>query len=96
MRAYEMMVILDPTIEERSVGTQMEKVLKQVTEEGGTVEKIDVWGKRHLAYEIQKHTEGIYVVINMVTTPEVATEIDRRLGLNEAVLRTKLLRTDAK
>ena len=58
MRAYEMMVILDPTIEERSVGTQMEKVLKQVTEEGGTVEKIDVWGKRHLAYEIQKHTEG--------------------------------------
>ena len=96
MRTYEMMVILDPTIEERSVGTQMEKVLKQVTEEGGTVEKIDVWGKRHLAYEIQKHTEGIYVVINMVTTPEVATEIDRRLGLNEAVLRTKLLRTDAK
>ena len=96
MRTYEMMVILDPTIEERSVGTQMEKILKPVIEEGGSVEKIDVWGKRHLAYEIQKHTEGIYVVINMVTTPEVATEIDRRLGLNEAVLRTKLLRTDAK
>lgn len=96
MRKYELMVILDPTIEERAVGTSMEKILRQVQAEGGTVDNIDVWGKRHLAYEIQKHNEGIYVVANLTTTPAMAKEIDRQLGLNESVLRTKLLRTDAK
>ena len=96
MRTYELMVILDPTIDERSVGTSMEKILRQVTTEGGTVDNIDVWGKRHLAYEIQKHDEGIYVVADLTTTPAMAKEIDRQLGLNESVLRTKLLRRDAK
>lgn len=96
MRKYELMVILDPTIEERTVGTSMEKILRQVQAEGGTVDNIDVWGKRHLAYEIQKHNEGVYVVANLTTTPAMAKEIDRQLGLNESVLRTKLLRTDAK
>ncbi len=96
MRKYELMVILDPTIDERSVGTSMEKVLRQVTADGGTVDNIDVWGKRTLAYEILKHDEGIYVVAQMTTTPQVAKEIDRQLGLNESVLRTKLLRLDTK
>lgn len=95
MRAYEMMVILDPSIDERTVAPSMEKLLEQVTAAGGTVEKVDVWGKRRLAYEILKNSEGIYVVIDMNTTPEVAQEIDRQLGLNETVLRTKLLRRDA-
>lgn len=96
MRKYELMVILDPTIDERSVGTSMEKVLRQVTEDGGTVDSIDVWGKRKLAYEILKHDEGIYVVAELTTTPDIAKEIDRQLTLNESVLRTKLLRRDAK
>ena len=96
MRAYEMMIILDPSLEERTVGSSMEKILKQVTAAGGTVDNIDVWGKRTLAYEIDKNTEGIYVVNKMHTTPEVAQEIDRQLNLNESVLRTKLLRLDAK
>ncbi len=96
MRAYELMVILDPTVEERSVGSSMEKILKQVTAAGGTVDNIDVWGKRTLAYEIDKNTEGVYVVSQMHTTPDVAKEIDRQLNLNESVLRTKLLRLDAK
>lgn len=96
MRKYELMVILDPTIEERSIGTSMEKILRQVTTEGGTVDNIDVWGKRHLAYEILKHSEGYYVVADLTTTPAMAQEIDRQLGLNESVLRTKLLRRDEK
>ena len=96
MRKYELMVILDHTIDERSVGTSMEKVLRQVTEDGGTVDSIDVWGKRKLAYEILKHDEGIYVVAELTTTPDIAKEIDRQLTLNESVLRTKLLRRDAK
>lgn len=94
MRAYELMVILDPSLDERTVGSSMEKILNQVTADGGTVDKIDVWGKRTLAYEINDLNEGIYVVAEMHTTPDMASEIDRQLNLNEAVVRTKLLRTD--
>ncbi|MDO5720879.1 MAG: 30S ribosomal protein S6 [Actinomycetaceae bacterium] len=95
MRAYELMVIFNPTVDERTVNPSMEKLLTQVTDAGGTVENVDVWGKRRLAYEIQKHSEGIYVVVNMTTTPEMAQEINRQLTLNETVMRTKLLRPDA-
>ena len=85
MREYELMVILP----------QMEKYLEQVTANGGSVEKVDIWGKRRLAYDILKRSEGIYVVINMTTTPEIALEINRLMTLNESILRTKLLRPDA-
>ena len=95
MREYELMVILDPSIDERTVAPQMEKYLEQVTANGGSVEKVDVWGKRRLAYDILKRSEGIYVVINMTTTPEIALEINRLMTLNESILRTKLLRPDA-
>lgn len=95
MREYELMVILDPSIDERTVAPQMEKFLEQVTANGGSVEKVDIWGKRRLAYDILKRSEGIYVVINMTTTPEIALEINRLMTLNESILRTKLLRPDA-
>ena len=95
MREYELMVILDPSIDERTVAPQMEKYLEQVTANGGSVEKVDIWGKRRLAYDILKRSESIYVVINMTTTPEIALEINRLMTLNESILRTKLLRPDA-
>ena len=95
MREYELMVILDPSIDERTVAPQMEKYLEQVTANGGSVDKVDIWGKRRLAYDILKRSEGIYVVINMTTTPEIALEINRLMTLNESILRTKLLRPDA-
>ncbi len=95
MRAYELMVILDPTIDERTVAPSMEKYTQQVIAAGGSVEKTDIWGKRRLAYDIKKHSEGIYVVINLTTTPETALEITRQMNLNEAILRTKLQRADA-
>ena len=95
MREYELMVILDPSIDERTVAPQMEKYLEQVTANGGSVEKVDIWGKRRLAYDILKRSEGIYVVINMTTTPEIALEINRLMTLSESILRTKLLRPDA-
>ena len=95
MREYELMVILDPSIDERTVAPQMEKYLEQVTANGGSVEKVDIWGKRRLAYDILKRSEGISVVINMTTTPEIALEINRLMTLNESILRTKLLRPDA-
>ena len=96
MRAYELMAILDPSIDERTVEPTMAKLLEQVTAKGGTVENVDVWGKRRLAYPILKNNEGVYVVMNMTTQPEVALELNRQLTLNEQVLRTKLLRTDEK
>jgi len=66
-----------------------------VSSSDGSVDKVDIWGRRRLAYEIQKRAEGIYAVVNFTATPDVAQELDRQLGLNEAVLRTKILRADA-
>lgn len=95
MRNYELMVIFNPAVDERTIGPSMEKLLAQVTEAGGSVENVDIWGKRRLAYEIQKQSEGIYVVVDMTTTPDVAKEINRLLTLNESVMRTKLMRPEA-
>lgn len=95
MRKYEMMVIIDPEVDERTVEPSMSALFGQVGDLGGKVEKLDVWGKRRLAYPIMKKTDGIYVVVDMETTPEVAKELDRQLSLNESILRTKLLRRDA-
>ena len=94
MRHYEIMIILEPETDERTVAASLEKLLQVVPSNGGTVDKVDVWGKRRLAYDIKK-TEGFYIVVDMTTTPEIAQELDRQLGLNETVLRTKLLRPEA-
>ncbi|PFG39806.1 30S ribosomal protein S6 [Georgenia soli] len=94
MRQYELMIILDPEVDERTVAPSLDKLLA-VVKTGGTVDNVDIWGKRRLAYDIKKRSEGIYAVVNMTTTPDVAQELDRQLGLNEAVLRTKLIRPDA-
>lgn len=95
MRKYEMMVIIDPEVDERTVEPSMSALFGQVEDLGGKIEKLDVWGKRKLAYPILKKTDGIYVVVDMETTPEIAKELDRQLGLNESILRTKLMRKDA-
>jgi small subunit ribosomal protein S6 len=94
MRHYELMVILDPDLEERTVAPSLDKFLNVIRQGGGTVDNVDVWGRRRLAYDINKKSEGIYAVINMKAEPAVAQELDRQLGLNEAVLRTKLIRPD--
>ena len=95
MRHYEIMIILDPETDERTIAPTLEKLLQVVPSNGGTVDKVDIWGKRRLAYDIKKKSEGFYVVVDMTTTPETAQELDRQLGLNETVLRTKLLRPEA-
>ncbi|MFD1718533.1 30S ribosomal protein S6 [Georgenia deserti] len=96
MRQYELMIILDPEVDERTVAPSLDKLLSVVKNNDGTVDNVDIWGKRRLAYDINKRSEGIYAVIDMTTTPDVAKELDRQLGLNEAVLRTKLIRPDAR
>ncbi|WP_136517615.1 MULTISPECIES: 30S ribosomal protein S6 [Cellulomonas] len=95
LRQYEIMIILDPEIEERTVAPSLDKYLTVVKTEGGTVDKVDVWGRRRLAYDIKKKAEGIYAVVDFTATPATAKELDRQLGLNEVVLRTKVLRREA-
>lgn len=95
MRQYELMIILDPELDERTVQPSLDKFLTVVTKDGGTVDNIDLWGRRRLAYDIAKKSEGIYAVVTMTAESATAKELDRQLGLNESILRTKLLRADA-
>ncbi len=95
MRAYEVMVILDPSLEERTIEPSLDKYLNVIRKDGGSVEKVDVWGRRRLAYEIRKNAEGIYAVVTLNAEPATVKEFDRQLGLNESILRTKVLRPSA-
>jgi small subunit ribosomal protein S6 len=92
VRAYEVMVILDPSLEERTIQPSLEKYLTVVTKDGGSVDSLEVWGRRRLAYEIAKHHEGIYAVVNLTAEPDTVKELDRQLTLNESILRTKVIR----
>ena len=94
MRRYELMVILDPDLDERTIAPSLEQFLTVVRSGGGTVDKVDVWGKRRLAYEIRKKPDGFYAVIDLAADPAVVAELDRQLNLNESVLRTKVMRPD--
>ena len=96
LRQYEIMIILDPEIEERTVAPSLDKYLTVIKTDGGTVDKVDIWGRRRLSFEINKKSEGIYAVVDFTATSDTAKELDRQLGLNEVVLRTKVLRTDAR
>lgn len=95
MRRYEVMVILDPELEERTVAPSLETYLNVIRQSGGSVEKVDVWGRRKLSYEINKKSEGIYAVLDLTCEPAAVQELDRQLGLSESILRTKVVRPDA-
>ncbi|WP_156960254.1 30S ribosomal protein S6 [Amycolatopsis taiwanensis] len=91
-RHYEVMVILDPTLDERTVAPTLDTFLNVIRTSGGTVEKVDIWGRRRLAYEIKKHAEGIYALLDLHSEPDAVKELDRQLSLQENVLRTKVVR----
>jgi small subunit ribosomal protein S6 len=95
-RHYELLLILDPSLDERTVAPSIDTFLNVIRHGGGTVESVDIWGKRRLSFEIRKNAEGIYAVINVRCESAVVTELDRQLNLNESVLRTKITRPDAK
>jgi small subunit ribosomal protein S6 len=94
VRHYELVVILEPSLDERTVAPSLETFLNVVRNDGGTVENVEVWGRRRLAYEIEKHAEGIYAVLDINCEPATVKEMDRQLALNESVLRTKVMRRD--
>ncbi|EMD21892.1 30S ribosomal protein S6 [Amycolatopsis thailandensis] len=95
-RHYEVMVILDPTLDERTVAPTLDNFLNVIRTSGGSVEKVDVWGRRRLSYEIKKHAEGIYALLDLNSTSEAVKELDRQLSLQETVLRTKVMRREIK
>jgi len=90
------MVIFDPETDERSVQPTLEQYLTVITKGGGTVENLDIWGRRRLAYEIQKKTEGIYAVITLNAEPDDVKEMDRQFRINESIMRTKVIRPDTR
>ncbi len=96
MRPYEVMVIFDPDTEERSVQPTLEQYLTVITNGGGTVDNLDIWGRRRLAYEIQKKSEGIYAVINLTAQPDDVKELDRQFRINESIMRTEVIRPDTR
>ncbi|GIT78464.1 hypothetical protein LLS1_01330 [Leifsonia sp. LS1] len=94
MHQYELMVILDPEIDERTVAPSLDKFLNVVRNDGGTIDSVDIWGRRRLAYEINKKSEGIYAVVQLTANGDTTKELDRQLKLSEAVMRTKVLRAE--
>lgn len=94
MRSYEIMVIVHPDVDDRQVEGVVEKPLAAFKKAGGTVDNVDIWGRRRLSYEIQKQSEGIYAVVNVTAEPADVKELDRQYTLNEQIMRTKVIRPD--
>ena len=93
-RVYEMVVILDPDLEEDQLPLALERVNRTIQERGGSVQNQDVWGRRRLAYPIQRHREGTYVVSRISLEPRRVIEVDATLRVQEQVLRHLLVRLE--
>ena len=93
MTNYELMFIIDPTLEDEKKEATVETV-KGIIEADGTVGEVDVWGLRKLAYPIQKKNEGYYVVVTFQASPELPKELDRRLRISEVVMRHPIINKD--
>ncbi len=87
MRDYEVVYILQPDLEESALKGVMEKISGWITDSGGTVSKVDTWGKKHMAYAIRKQREGYYVLMNVKMAPSYARELERNLQFLEPVMR---------
>jgi len=92
MRHYEVMVILDAGLEEDAIRSTVDRATQLVAAGGGTVGKVDRWGKRRFAYEVHHRSEGYYVLIEATAEPAVLAEVDRMLGLADEVIRHKVIR----
>ena len=87
MRKYEVVLILQPELDETNVNTIVEKVKGWVTESGGEVAKVEAWGKKRLAYAIRKIREGQYFLLTIQQKPEAIADLDRNLRFLEPVIR---------
>ena len=92
MRDYELVVIINPEVTEENLGAVTDRIGGWITDGGGEVTNVNVWGRRRLAYTIDERREGTYVIIQLKTTAQATTELDRSLRLAEDVLRHLLVR----
>ena len=88
MKAYELLFFVNPSLDDEARAGVMKRIDSTIVENGGAVESVEDWGKRKLAYEIEDETEGYYVLYNFESTPDYPVEIERRLNINENVLRS--------
>ncbi|MDO5068009.1 MAG: 30S ribosomal protein S6 [Propionibacteriaceae bacterium] len=95
MRKYEIMVLVDSDVDERQVPGLIDKHLEVITSGGGSIDNVDHWGRRRLAYDINKKSEATYSVLQVSCTPDVVQEMDRLMTIDEKIVRTKVLRRDA-
>ena len=94
MRKYEVMVLIDSDVDERQAPALVDKHLEVITKEGGAIDNIDIWGRRRLAYDINKKSEAIYAVLQVTAAPATVSEMDRLMSIDERVVRTKVLRLE--
>jgi small subunit ribosomal protein S6 len=94
MRIYENLFIVKPDATEEEIDHLVDQMSKSVTTSGGTIDKVDKWGKRRLAYRIEKHREGSYVLIQFTAEPATVKEFERRLRVQDAVMKFLTVRID--
>jgi small subunit ribosomal protein S6 len=87
MHNYEMVIIIHPDLDDEAINQTLDKIKDWIAKSGGSIDSIDNWGKRHLAYEIQKQNEGIYYLLNLVTPAESIVDLEKNLRILEPVMR---------
>jgi small subunit ribosomal protein S6 len=95
-RDYELAFILNPEVSEEETRSILDRVEQIVANYGGQIVKVNQWGRRRLAYPIERHRDGLYVFIDMILTPETVFELERMLKVSEVVLRHMVKKRDPK
>ncbi|MFN8557947.1 MAG: 30S ribosomal protein S6 [Dehalococcoidia bacterium] len=94
MREYELVTVWNPDLGEEGITGQLERLGTAIAGRGGAVRESNIWGRRRLAYHINRHSEGVYVVMQVEMEPGRTAELERQLSINEDVLRHLLVRKD--
>ena len=94
MRTYELTIIVDPTVEEDGLQSQIEALTERIEQAEGQVENVKIWGRRRLAYPIKKFTEGHYVLFTLQLLPESVRDIERDMLISETIIRHLVVCTD--
>ncbi len=92
MRPYEIATIFNVSLSEDEVKAFIDRISELIKEKGGTTGHIDTWGRKQFAYEINHQTEGVYVFIEFTADPPLVAEVDRMLGLSDAVIRHRIVK----
>ncbi|MDR1774999.1 MAG: 30S ribosomal protein S6 [Actinomycetes bacterium] len=96
MKAYELLVIFNPTLSEDDRAAALERATKLVGDGGSVIDEVNEWGKQKLAYEINKIKDGDYVLFDFHANPEHVAEIDRVLRITDTVVRFMMVRREDK